>query len=57
MRERYRCFAGTSRALDAILVLAAMLLSVRGETANPKYNRVARFGTPTVDGKLDDSVW
>jgi len=45
--------------LSLFVSVAVMLLSSpdQASATNKKYNRVARIGTPKVDGNLNDSVW
>jgi hypothetical protein len=42
-----------------LLIAAAMYLYLLDSAGavNNKYNRVARWGTPTIDGELNDPVW
>lgn len=45
--------------LSFFISVAVMLLSSpdQASATNKKYNRVARIGTPQIDGDLNDSVW
>jgi hypothetical protein len=40
-----------------ISVALMLLIPDQANATNKKYNRVARIGTPQVDGDLNDSVW
>ncbi|MBM3214274.1 hypothetical protein FJZ36_05110 [Candidatus Poribacteria bacterium] len=41
----------------ALLIAGSASVAMDAFAANPKYNRVARRGTPKVDGALDDAAW
>ncbi|MBM3242403.1 hypothetical protein FJZ31_39595 [Candidatus Poribacteria bacterium] len=50
----------TKRYFIMVLVVAVLIMLIMPHHApavNKKYNRIARLGTPIVDGALNDKVW